>query len=397
MHVFSYCPAIWKALESDWQVRDLGEEPMAAFDHLAAARAQGRPGETLIVFSSFLRRNALRTMLPYASWHDVLDVAVGSGDITMRLRGEQRELYWSGLEVERPCLSRALQRIGDQVLGHKASAIPACGIQLPRNPDRTGIFRILLSPFTSKRSPLTAYDWAEFTAALARALPAQRRVSCVVLPGMTPECNAHAADIARLVSHHLRDRGTASVAQVDGYLLRGENAIEYVARELAQTELLFGIDTYTAHLAAETGTVSIALCLDHNERFWAPSPWTFWFNLQAGRHTVLQAGRAVTRLLGGGKQAGLPFTGALHATTLLSGAGGMQAANARDLVDRVWNALPGSVRDALERLDGELSWPCRRDRFDRSADRALLLRSNFFRLLGIVEPALWSNDDLRTA
>lgn len=38
MHVFSYCPAIWRTLQGDWRTGDLGSQPMAAFDRLTALR-----------------------------------------------------------------------------------------------------------------------------------------------------------------------------------------------------------------------------------------------------------------------------------------------------------------------------------------------------------------------
>lgn len=395
MYVFSYCPAIWRTLESDWHVEDLSQRPMAAFDRLAALRAATAPGAVIVGFCNFLRRNALRTMLPYESSHDVLDISVGSGEISIRRRGERTELNWCAMQNDTPCLSRALLRIGEHVLPRGAPATVPRARRVRGTDADADVFRILLSPFTSKLSPLTAHDWADYVASLVRALPTRRRVQCRVLPGLTPACEAHAVDIARLVAYQLHDRGHAELAHAPDLSWTAENAISHISRELAQTDLLFGIDTYTAHLAAEIGTASIALCLEHNPRFWAPSPWTFWLNLQTGDHMVLPCARAVVRLLDGSSRAGLPFTGTAHAAALLARAGGLSGVDAARLLDDAWQALPSRVQQSLERLDDQFAWPRWRGRFaDASmAQRRTLLRSNFLRLLALAEPSLWTHDD----
>lgn len=398
MHVFSYCPAIWRTLQGDWQTGDLGSQPMAAFDRLTVLRgANPVAGQVLMVFCNFLRRNGLRTMLPYENWHDVLDISVGSGEISIHRHGQRSEMHWCGMDLDHPCLSRALHRMGRYVLPRGEAPLSVAAPSPARQPWTRGMpFRILISPFTSKRSPHTAHDWAECVAAMARALPGKRPVRCTVLPGLTAECRSHAQDIASLVSYRLNGRGHAELARPDGLLLTADNAMSYVTGELARSDLLLGIDTYTAHLAAETGTPSIALCLEHNPRFWAPSPWTFWFNLQTGPHSVMQAARAVTRLLDPDARTGLPFAGLAHAASTLARSGGLGAADAVALLDQAWQALPPGVQRALERLDDQYSWPQRRPRLqdhNSPRERDLLSRSNFLRLLGLAEPSLWSNND----
>ena len=90
---------------------------MAAFDRLTALRdAHPVAGQVLMVFCNFLRRNGLRTMLPYEDWHDVLDISVGSGEISIHRHGQRSEMHWCGMDLDHPCLSRALHRMGSHIL-----------------------------------------------------------------------------------------------------------------------------------------------------------------------------------------------------------------------------------------------------------------------------------------
>jgi hypothetical protein len=387
MQLCSYCPGVWRTLEPGWVTRDMTLNPLETFDLLAESRKHKDSAATLVVFADFLRRNSARTLVPYKDCYDVLDIALGSGEARLRKRGQEADLVACTLDQAHPCFSRAVKRMANFLFPRGEPSTPTeSGIAVPSRPSAgSEPFRILLSPFTSKLSPLSAGDWSSFIVAMARSLSPGRQIVCQVIPGLTEACNAHALDICRLVSHQLDGRGRAELIAQDPADFTVENAFARIYDRLLEADLLFGIDTFTAHLAAKTGTVSVAISLDQNVRFWDPSQRTFWFNIRAGHEAVTAASRAVCRLLDSRGRRTPPLVGFVEVGKELAERAPLTSDQTLKILDRAWQSLPTTVSRALERLDDDLNWPrlAREFRENNPAGQNLVCRSNFARLLSL--------------
>lgn len=375
VELFSFCPSIWRTLTPEFAVAGLARRPLAAFDRLDHWGPGVRP---LAVFASFLSQETHRCLAPTDPATDAMAVTVYNGEARLRFAGSDEELVVTRLRIQAPNYSNALGQIARHLCpaGIPAPAGPAMPTGLACKEGRRS-FDLVVSPFTSKTSPLSPADWAQFIGLVRRAVPSSRRMSCRILPGLSPSCRQYAEQI-RL---HARERlgAGAEIGLIDDSQapLTAEDAFSKVFGALREADLLVTIDTYTAHLSSLTRTVTLTLCLNRNVHFWDPTPYSFWLDTTKSQTHVAVLIRAVASLVarrgdrGGPLQdmtgaaprlieqtEGVRTAGVSRGTGAPAGAqSGALAAAMRRRGDAVWASLPAAVQTALLSLDAEYAWP----------------------------------------
>ncbi|MBF0423922.1 MAG: hypothetical protein HQL73_13125, partial [Magnetococcales bacterium] len=381
----SFCPSIWSVLLPTLNQGDLIAQPLIPF--------QPSRDRTLTIFAGFMYQGWLSTL--NRTRQPSLEITLASGEVRARLPGEPLEYHFTALERATGNYSRALTEIQNHLLGETTEKQYSTRSYHARKHEH---LQLLINPFTSKHSPLAPSDWAGYLGILRRAIPSQKNILCRIIPGLNDSCREYAGRLKTLAGHFLYPGDTIRILDETGPSFNEGNAMQQVFATLQQSDLLLTIDTYTAHLASHTRTISIALCLNRNSPFWDPAPHTFWLTLLPGNPAPGVLIRAVANLLeGDGIRGGARFAAAveLAATTMtkidpmLSDPQRISPGSRQRLagkLQRIWQTWPEAIQTALEAVDGADGWPqlhselADEDFFHPEPWLDRLTLSNFFRL-----------------
>ncbi len=396
--IFTFSPGLWETLVPEFPVTSLSGRPLAFFERLRKCLTTTPPGQVLIVYASFMGQEMHRCLLPYRDLLDVMEIGLASAQAWLKLRGHKRGVTYRGRDQKSPNMIRALEELLAHLLGRRAriasrSTHSYCA-------PAAKAFRLFVNPFTSKFSPLTPQHWAQFINEVRSALPRQTRLICRVNPGLSPSCHEYSREIVRLTRKIVPAGITVSVlGESSGMRIDTENGIAAMHRAVSRADFVLAIDTYTAHLAAYSNTVSLALCLNRNPEFWQPAVHTFWVDIHVGNRTVATLIRAIVRLV----TRRLTGDAAMerwadecrelvrlgHPLELTSPGGNGSAIRLRHWASQahnVWDLLPKPLAHILDAVDADHSWlrvaSSLRDVNADSTHIALakLAESSFFRL-----------------
>lgn len=359
--IFSFYPSIWRTLTPDFVVHDLSRDPLGAFSE---ARQRRHP---LLVFASFLEQFSARCTMPVGQPTDTMAVTLINGEIRLRFANDGVERVISTLVRKAPNYKAALAALTEHVCPSEAataSGLPRPSITRLRNDRRT--FTLAISPFTSKTSPLTPFDWAGFVAVVRRALPPSRCLSCWIVPGVSQSCREFAEQTRTLTRARLHGEDAVALLDDGRTPLGVDDAFPALFDALRDTDLLLSIDTFSAHLARQTGTVTVALCLNRNVHFWDVTPYSFWLDTTRPRRDVITLLRVISSLAARTTTRGGPLADLLdRAPRLIRATAGLASpdqgraamVSLRRRGDALWVALPDAIRQALMSLDAEYAWP----------------------------------------
>ncbi|MBF0133539.1 MAG: hypothetical protein HQL75_13260 [Magnetococcales bacterium] len=352
----SFCPNIWSVLLPMCAHGDLTTQPLTPFRHV--------DGQTLMLFAGFMYQGWLATL--NRTRQPSLEVTLALGEVRAHLPGDPRDYRYCALERASGNYSRALTAIQGHLLGETTVKHYATQSYHARKHEH---IHLLINPFTSKHSPLTPSDWAGYLGIIRRAIPSGKSILCQIIPGLTDSCRDYAGRLKTLAGSFLHSQDVIRVLDETGPTFHEGNALPQVFAALQSADLLLTIDTYTAHLAAHTRTISIALCLNRNAPFWDPAPHTFWLTLQSGNVALGVLIRAVTSLFEGhGIRGGSKFIAtAAQATRMMTEIRPVLSdidhwSHSRRVrlagkFNRLWHAWPPAVQAALEAVDGADGWP----------------------------------------
>ncbi|HEX4966714.1 MAG TPA: hypothetical protein VF173_38240 [Thermoanaerobaculia bacterium] len=405
--VYSFFPGIWRTLVPSVRVRNLVGRPLRAYERIENSLALELAGDLLVVFATFSEQMMFLPFARLRSPSDLVEVSVGRGNLWWLPGDGGAPRRHCELEPELPHQGRALQGLLRHLFGRRfrdprrreAPRLAPLQSSSPGEP-----FRLVVNPLTSKRIPLTPGDWAGYVGVVRRALSSSRRLECTIYPGLSLPASGYAAEVGRLC----REKGYLAagdairlLARSDGKPLDSSQAIPIVHAAIAAGDLLLGLDTFTAHLAAHTGTPSLTLCLSRNPEFWEEAGNTLWFDLNAAPGVVEELVRLVMEIVNGGS--GGPRRSAFdweHCRALSEWESPSRlVGNVLDLcdlrfrrwtalVDSIWSSLPTPARRLLDRVDAVYAWPGVRNRLGetglslRQARQLLAMVSDsvFFRL-----------------
>lgn len=362
---FGYYPGLWEAAMPGALMHPLAGRPLWAFDCVDEVIASNSPDRTLVLFVNF---SGLAFHLAFCQDRvrpDMVEIAVGKGTLWfVPADGGPIEVV-QAMDRIFPDNYAALRSCTEALLGPGA----ACE-QLPE-PLAPGLgkkdFRLVLSPFTSKAMFLSPQDWFAILHRSLSPLAGKKAVLCEVLPGLSDYSRGYAGQIVEAATQN----------PIPGCTVRllGEHSepedgppFARVYEGLTKADMLLGIDTFTAHLAAFLSVPSVTLTYERNTPFWPPRMNSFWVETRHDLDTITACTSLVFCLAGGLEQEGmarfraswgLPDCTALAArleTEQREGDASRQAALIAYL-DALWQALPPRCQGLIEKLDYNHAWP----------------------------------------
>ena len=399
--VYSFFPTLWPVLTRAFAVRNLVGDPLRVFERLGNLLSRADLPRILALFANFSGHKMLAPFLRPRVGIDVLEVALGKGQAWwLPADGGPAASHREWDEVV-PNQHRSLERLTAFLTVRPQGAAKgrsAARAALPPLPDlsRRMTFRLLINPLTSKDIVMSPADWAELVGVVRAALPPDHRLSCQIYPGLSTRCH----DFARSVVELAREGGLLAerdsirpLGGPDGRPFTAEVGIERTFRAISASNLLLGIDTFSAHLAAQTEVPSLAFCLWRNPRFWQRRLNTLWLDVNVGRSAVRAMTHWVVALICGAPFAGRdprPAAGIYRRIVSLEAAGGeLCAPSGRrsrrfrgwlSLLDATWQGLPAAQRNLLARVDEDFAWPRVRASLVAPNATSLDLRRAFDRL-----------------
>lgn len=400
VEVYTSYPALWHAAAPDVRTRTQVNRPDKAYERIEELTTVGEAQSTLAAFINF---SGLEMLLPYRIAGvpmPMLEYAVGFGRIDFLPPGEPLERM-TAVEPEVPSMVRARDTLVRHLLGMRGASGNTAHT-MPSRPRRRDDFVLLVNPLTSKEMPLTQHGWARLVRTVRDVLPRRRRLIVRVYPGL---------------SHSAREIAGAVAAACDAIRLPGDvvepivspverltsgTAVSTTIDTLSNADLLLGMDTFSAHLAATVATPSVAVCLTRNPLFWESAAGSFWIDVGTGIDTVAQLLGSVAGAIAGRPPALLrgiapdACRAAMAAGTVATAASpfdvtGAAQRRAYSALDEIWTSLRPAARALFERVDASYAWPSIRGELASTTPikrariaGARLADSMFFRLLGMV-------------
>ena len=371
MHIYTFFRTLWPTLSDPVETHDLVGCPLAAFEHLEQNLKRGaKDGRTLAIFGNFAGQKMLAPFLHPRTSLDVLEIALGHGEARwLPADGTQpveHRIWTRGC----PNQHRALERLTSYLVGRSAvrrrveppKPLSALG--------RGSTLRLVVNPMTSKDIVVKPEDWARLIAAASRQLRVGDRLEGLIYPGLSPRSERFADEIVERYQKH-RPRAGDRLRRLTGpgnHPFSAENGIRATYEAISQSHLLLGMDTFSAHLAGQTDTPSLAICLWRNPQFWHPSTNTLWADVNVGFGPLETLAEWMTqRLRGADLLPGIDPRVCRRVLELgspsrlaLAGAEAMPR-RSRDLwrshLDPIWAALPEDRRRALQAIDHDYAWP----------------------------------------
>ena len=396
MDLHTYYPALWRIQVPDAGVHSLVGRPMRVFDCVDDAVRQHGADGVLILYVNF---TGLQFHLAFSLEKvkpDLVEVAVGKSAVWFAPKDGGPILFRQTMDLLYPDNYRGMSQVRGSLMGERFAKKPGPRTRPSGKKGDGREFKIVLSPFTSKPIILAPQDWVSLVhATLKTGHEARKPVRCHVLPGLSD----HSRNYARQI---LEEAKRAPRAGLVFELLNGgkhttpDESFLQIYDAMAKSDLVLGIDTYTAHLSAMLKVPSVALCYDRNVAFWPDAPNSFWIEISHDLKTIAELTSLVFVLAGGlRKEAHRMFVGnlpvarfsRLEETFRIDSGKNTDSALIR-YFDAAWALLPVSIQPLMMKIDANYAWPLIRawiqtDHYDeetRSWVLPIVKRSHFRKL-----------------
>lgn len=361
---YGFYPGLWRQVVAQAPEHNLSGRPLLCFDAIEAACAHGGRDRLLALFINFGGLRFHQAFRIDRNRPDIMEIAVGSGALWLAPRGDGPIQIQRAMDPVAPSNYRALRALSEAICGPPAHDPATEAPHFPgRERDR---FDIILSPFTSKPMLLTPPDWALLLDGIRR-IPGRKPVRCRVLPGTSAQSRAYADRIVERTAAWSSPTFLVECLESPG-AAGDPPTLADIWKAFAASDLVLGIDTYSAHLAAELGIPAVTLCYERNLAFWPDQYRSLWIELRQPPAVMLEAISLLVAVSGGLEAPAFEaFQRRLEvcawqrlerqwAEARASGDGsGLR--RARDLLDAAWDLLAPAQRHLIETLDFNLAWP----------------------------------------
>jgi len=363
--LYSFYPGFWEIVEHGFRVHSLVGSPMQAFDCVDNVIKEGETEKALLLFINF---SGLFFHLAFCLEKvkpDMVEIAVGNGVMwfapgdgsPVQVARAMDHLYPNNYTALRKLSIQLLGPVNLQELDHKELAPGLC----------KEVFQVTISPFTSKPIFLSPQDWALILLKTLKQVPDRKPVFCFVLPGMSE----HSEEYARLIVNEAKKKAVEDFdIQVLGNKRSShpDSAFQKVYNCMCGSDLLIGIDTYTAHLAAMLSIPSVTLCYERNVAFWPDKPNSNWIELCHNLNTTTELTSLIFSLSGGLKSRGasivkerLRVEDFLRLEADLDSKKNDKPFKKNQKIvnhyNAAWNCLPANYQTLIYKLDYNYAWP----------------------------------------
>lgn len=397
MDLHTYYPALWRIRDPKAEVHSLVGRPMRVFDCVDDVVRRHGADDVLIVYVNF---TGLQFHLAFSLEKvkpDIVEVAVGKSALWFAPKDGGPILFRQTMDLLYPDNYRGVSQVCGTLMGERFARKASPWIRPAGKSRERREFKIMLSPFTSKPIILAPQDWVSLVhATLKTGHEARKPVRCQVLPGLSEHSKNYARQIVEEAKKAPR-AGLVFELLNGGKNVTPDESFRQIYEAMSKSDLVLGIDTYTAHLSAMLKIPSVALCYERNVAFWPDAPNSFWIEISNDLKTIAELTSLVFVLAGGlRKEAHRLFVGNLPVARF----GRLEARSKIDsrkrahsalirYFDRAWALLPGSIQSLMMKIDANYAWPLIRawiqtDHYDeetRSWVLHIVKRSHFRKLV----------------
>ena len=361
---YGFYPGFWNAVEPESTIHSLVGKPTKPFDCVDDIVKERKADKTLLVFINF---SGLRFHLAFCLDKvrpDIVEIAVGKGVMWFAPADGSPIQVARAMDELSPCNYIAMRKLAGKLLGPVNNdgfrqKQPARGFD-------KDVFQIIINPFTSKQIFLGPQDWA-LIIKKAINLKDRKQVSVSVLPGMSEQSKDYAMQIVDEAKTDGIDNFNIRILENNGSLYP-DHAFQTVYQSMCRSDLLIGIDTYTAHLAAALSVPSVALCYYRNVAFWPDISNSTWIELRHDVNIITEWTSLILILSGGLKNRGAAtIKKKLRAEEFIRLESNLSSANSKTIPERIdkslenynaaWNLLPANCRNLINQLDYNYAWP----------------------------------------
>ena len=361
---YGFYPGLWRQVVAQAPEHNLSGRPLLCFDAVEAAGANGGREDLLVLFINFGGLRFHQAFRIDRNRPDIMEIAVGSGVLWFAPRDDGPIQIHRAMDPVAPSNYRALRALSEAIRGRPTrDPVPEAPPFPGRERDR---FEIILSPFTSKPMLLTPPDWALLLDGIRR-IPGRKPMRCRVLPGTSAQSRAYAERIVERTAAWRSSEFQVEPLESSG-AAGGPASLADIWKAFGASDLVLGIDTYSAHLAAELGIPAVTLCYERNLAFWPDQCQSLWIELRQPPAVMLEAISLLAAVAGGLETPAFEaFQRHFEVASwqrlerqwaeVRASGDGSGPRRARNLLDAAWDLLAPAQRRLIETLDFNLAWP----------------------------------------
>ena len=363
IEIFSYYKGYWEISDIKADVYSLAGFPISAFNKIDKEIKAGNADKLLTVFINFSGLYFHHAYFFDKVKPDIIEIAIGRGSMWYLGNKAESVEVLNELDPLFPNNYQALINISQKLLGK--TYVSGFYKEILKEKKESDVYKIVINPLTSKQIVLKPVDWCMLMKNSLQNITGDKKMKCIILPGLSENSAEYANNICDYLNSQKLKHFTSYVLN-NGKPLNADKAVKKVYDVLSASDLLIGIDTYTAHLASQLNIPSIALCYERNIAFWSGSKKSFWLELRqtlypitdlisfivavTGRidHTKLHES-----LLAGVTNDIVKFENELNKFIKIKKNNLNEIVSAGDII---WGKLPDTIKSMLEEMDKNYSW-----------------------------------------
>lgn len=286
--IWSTIPQIWRRLGFE-RAKSYCSVPDEPFQRIEASP---HPDRLLVLHIGFLDGAFVQSAYRTYSSSTLVQVTLANHSIMAWSGGRAVQFYRSPIDC--PNNYEFVLEASRAFFDLDRERLPVYEVYRPK-PERPtdAVVRLLINPLTSKRMLLSPSDWVEFVSALGGSEQHPGRYRCTVLAGFSPATVRYAEEIVQGLRSRLPGIEADCLRDERGELAGIDNAMDLVLDRMRETDLMLGIDTYTAHLAPLFGIPSYALFYNDRNGFRVPASDAYALTLRRGLPDLIRAASAL--------------------------------------------------------------------------------------------------------
>ncbi|MBW2737728.1 MAG: hypothetical protein JRE64_02530 [Deltaproteobacteria bacterium] len=390
IEILSYTPGLWRQLTPSCKVHSLRGNPLKAYDRIIESQRLNRCDDMLVLFVNFIGLELHLTIFDQGP--RVAEIAIGAHKVSVLSDDLTTIETFEHKDPISPNNYRSLRLIGEKLFGHcpapNAMEISTKWSERMRTKSKKNTFSVFLNPFTSKPILLTTSEWAKFVETALAQLPESISLECTIFQGLSEKTLSYAKEIAEKIRTNTfsPDRLVIKMTSEKEAPLDSDRAVSDVSQAILRSDLVFGIDTYTAHLAVALERPTLALCYQPNIEFWADHPLSWWVEIRQGYSVIANLIGLIVNLVYlalSHEDKSVPFNfkansdisaKLLSTVELVENMEGQGVEELCALGQNLWQSLPPEYTNLLKDVDQKHSWPAMMKVFQRQTQSSEVLK-----------------------
>lgn len=294
LEVWTTIPEIWHRIGFR-KVHSYLQNPNAPFSRMASKKDSQK---TLIIYIGFLDGDFVESTYPDFPGCHLLQITLGNHQV----------LYWTGgksIHIYRSPVIRInnyefIFNLGSQLFAFDNPSPKLYAVRFGNNSKRSHTRRrVLVNPLTSKLMIISLEQWTSLIETVLISLDDKQPTKVCVLAGFTPATQSFSAALVSRLRAVSMNYHVDLLKDQNGNLPDMDHAMDLVLDQMENSDLLIGMDTYTAHLAPLFDVTCYTVFYKDDKMFRIPFRNTLPLCWQASFEELLQACRIHSTLRNG--------------------------------------------------------------------------------------------------